>query len=81
MLIVPDVEDVYTPLQTDVIVQLSEVSYFMHYLEIVMELFSWQFLPTRDYPSYSRSYYFHPVLCDFGTDSQRISHHCNVTVS
>lgn len=26
MLIVPDVEDVYTPLQTDVIVQLSEVS-------------------------------------------------------
>ena len=70
MLIVPDVEDVYTPLQTDVIVQLSEVSYFMHYLEIVMELFSWQFLPTRD-----------PVLCDFGTDSQRISHHCDVTVS
>lgn len=26
MLIVPDVQDVYTPLQTDVIVQLSEVS-------------------------------------------------------
>lgn len=26
MLIVPDVEDVYTPLQTDVVVQLSEVS-------------------------------------------------------
>lgn len=25
MLIVPDVQDVYTPLQTDVIVQLSEV--------------------------------------------------------
>lgn len=27
MLIVPDVQDVYTPLQTDVIVQLSEVSF------------------------------------------------------
>jgi hypothetical protein len=26
MLIVPDVQDVYTPLQTDVVVQLSEVS-------------------------------------------------------
>lgn len=26
MLIVPDVQDVYTPLETDVIVQLSEVS-------------------------------------------------------
>jgi len=26
MLIVPDVQDVYTPLQTDVIVPLSEVS-------------------------------------------------------
>lgn len=26
MLIVPDVEDVYTPLESDVIVQLSEVS-------------------------------------------------------
>lgn len=27
MLIVPDVQDVYTPLQTDVIVPLSEVSF------------------------------------------------------
>jgi hypothetical protein len=27
MLIVPDVQDVYTPLQTDVIVGLSEVSF------------------------------------------------------
>lgn len=27
MLIVPDVQDVYTPLETDVIVQLSEVSF------------------------------------------------------
>jgi hypothetical protein len=26
MLIVPDVQDVYTPLETDVVVQLSEVS-------------------------------------------------------
>jgi hypothetical protein len=26
MLIVPDVQDVYTPLQSDVVVQLSEVS-------------------------------------------------------
>ena len=26
MLIVPDAQDVYTPLQTDVVVQLSEVS-------------------------------------------------------
>ena len=25
MLVVPDVQDVYTPLQTDVVVQLSEV--------------------------------------------------------
>ncbi len=27
MLIVPDIQDVYTPLQTDVVVQLSEVSF------------------------------------------------------
>lgn len=27
MLIVPDVQDVYTPLETDIIVQLSEVSF------------------------------------------------------
>jgi hypothetical protein len=26
MLVIPDVHDVYTPLQTDVVVQLSEVS-------------------------------------------------------
>jgi hypothetical protein len=26
MLVIPDVQDVYTPLQTDVVVQLSEVS-------------------------------------------------------
>lgn len=28
MLIVPDVQDVYTPLESDVIVQLAEVSFF-----------------------------------------------------
>ena len=30
MLIVPDVQDVYTPLESDVIVQLSEVSFLQN---------------------------------------------------
>jgi protein transport protein SEC24 len=34
MLIVPDVQDVYTPLETDVIVQLSECR---QHLEILLE--------------------------------------------
>lgn len=31
MLIVPDIQDVYTPLESDVIVQLSEVSIFLSF--------------------------------------------------
>lgn len=31
MLIVPDVQDVYTPLQTDIIVQISEVSFRLQF--------------------------------------------------
>lgn len=41
MLIVPDVQDVYTPLQTDVIVPLSEVSYkYFHACRILVDKWS-----------------------------------------
>lgn len=37
MLIVPDIQDVYTPLQSDVIVQLSEVSVIMPFKNYKMK--------------------------------------------
>lgn len=41
MLIVPDVQDVYTPLQADVIVQLSEVIFcFYWFLFCIVALFA-----------------------------------------
>lgn len=43
MLIVPDVQDVYTPLQTDVLVPLSEVNiegfHFLSFLVLLLSLF------------------------------------------
>jgi len=48
MLIVPDVQDVYTPLQTDVIVPLSEVRFKYFLLEFwqlsLEKVFTWQYL-------------------------------------
>jgi len=48
MLIVPDVQDVYTPLQSDVIVPLSEVSFKYFLLEFwqlsFKKVFTFQYL-------------------------------------
>ena len=43
MLIVPDVNDVYTPLQSDVIVQLSEVGFFYFSSRVLLIYFFFLF--------------------------------------